>query len=151
MDWETSTEKAFLAGETDVPVEGIDCTLIAMRADEMPDRNNPNVNQQVFIAVFAEQNIKDAILNKTNRKFLREQCAITNQNFPGPHNIPLRLVQNHTTMGVGFLLRPRPATAPVATPPAAPAAPAGHVQPMGVAPEAVPPQLAAPADDEVPF
>ena len=153
MDWESSTEKAFLTGETDVPAEGMDCTLVGMRVDEMPSRNNQNVMEQVFIATFAEPTIKDAILNKTNRKFLREQCGITNANFSQPHNIPLRLVQNHTTMGIGFLLIARPAAAPVAQPAAAPApapAPAAHTQPMGVA-QPAPAPAGPPADEGIPF
>ena len=52
MDWETSTEGAFLAG-ANLPVQGLAVTLIAIRTEQMARRDG-NGQEQVFIGTFSD-------------------------------------------------------------------------------------------------
>ena len=120
MDWETSTEGAFLAG-ANLPMQGMPVTLIGIRP-EMMQRRDGNGQEQVYIGSFSDCQ-QEWVINKTNRKFLRESCGITNANVTAFAPIPLTLVQNHTTMGTGILAQLRevaPQPAPVAAVPAPP-------------------------------
>jgi hypothetical protein len=142
MDWETSTEGAFLAG-ANLPVQGQAVTLIAIRP-EMMQRRDGNGQEQVYIGSFSDCQ-QEWVINKTNRKFLRESCGITNANVTAFAPIALTLVQNHTPMGTGILAQLR-AVAPL---PLAAVPPVPPVQP--VAPPVVQPANIPAADDGVPF
>ncbi len=132
--WEESTESKYLAGTT-LPPTGISCTLMSIRREQMQDRNEADgVMTTVFIGTFAEPDVKDWVINKTGRQFLRLQGGITDANVAAFAPIPLLLMQTpargNFPPGIGAMLRDVPEQA---------------AQPSGV-----PPQL-APPDDDVPF
>jgi hypothetical protein len=143
MDWEQSTEGQFLAG-ANLPPQGFAVTLIAIRT-EMMQRRDGNGQEQCFIGTL-EGMAQEWVINKTNRKFLREDAGISNANVSAFAPIPLLFVQNHTSMGTGILAQLRAVAAP---------APVAAVAPVAVAPVAAVP-IVQPANvpasaDEVPF
>lgn len=131
--WEESTESPFLAGKT-MPPAGIACTLVAIKREQMQDREKAQgIMQTVFIAEFAEEDVKPWVVNKEGRKFLRYQCGINDQNIGSFAPIPLLLMQTPARgafpPGIGVMARTVDA-------------PNGDTE--------VPPQLSQPSDD-VPF
>ena len=143
MDWDTSTEGAFLAG-ANLPVQGMAVTLLAIRTEQMARRDG-NGQEQVFIGTF-DGLAQEWVINKTNRKFLRESCGITNANVSAFAPIPLTLIQNHTSMGTGILAQLRAVAPQPVAPVAAPVAPVQPVAQPGVQPAYIPA-----AQDDVPF
>lgn len=111
MEWEESTESALLAG-VDMPASGYEVTLVRIEKTTMPTRDKTKPNgtlDVVFIAHWAEENIKPYVMNKTARKFLRMECGITNDNWENFTPVPIRLYQTPAkpgfAEGVGFMAR----------------------------------------------
>lgn len=91
--WNESTESEYLVGK-EMPPTGINCTLVGIRSEQFQKRDAPEgVKETVFIANFAESGVKDWVINKTGRKFLKEHCGITDHNVGSFAPIPLTLLQ----------------------------------------------------------
>ena len=129
-NWDDSTAGAFLAG-ANLPPQGLAVTLVSIRTDMMDKRDVLGQQEQVFIGKFSDHQM-EWIINKTGRRFLKDECGINNTNISGFQPIPLTLLQNPTNFGVGIRPIPRVAQpeAPATAPPAqqqTPVVPDGEV------------------------
>lgn len=150
-DWDSSTEGSFLAG-VNLPPQGVPCTLVAIRKDQM-DRREGTGKETVYIGAFNDLNM-EWVINKTNRRFLKEECGISNANVNRFAPIPLTLFPNQTNLGTGIRAVPRVVTPQQAATPNPQAAPPNQ-QAAAPTQQAAPPAQGDPAypgqDDDVPF
>ena len=140
--WDESTESKYLVGKT-MPAAGISCTLIKIRRELMQALDQPEgVMETKFIASFAEPDVKEWIMNKTGREFLKNSCGINDANVASFAPIPLLLMQTPArgsfNPGIGVMTRNISSDEAREN--------AADAQPVGV-----PAQLAPPDDSDVPF
>ena len=107
-EWDDSTKGSLLRGDA-LPPQGIEVVMISVRTDMMDRRDGPG-EERVFIAAFEPNNAlslgdgkqQEWVMNRTSRKWLKDNDLVTGETIDGFEPIPLLLIPNETNLGTGI-------------------------------------------------